>query len=120
MAPARATSCSRKPCAGRSSNFLEDLFAKYLSNAATALEQLKSPLPADQRRRVANTLRGASMSIGAAGVADACRRIERSLRTQPDVDILPAVELLESQVDRVRERYPLEIVRMSSRTSQRA
>jgi diguanylate cyclase (GGDEF)-like protein len=102
------------------SNFLEDLFAKYLSNAATALEQLKSPLPADQRRRVANTLRGASMSIGAAGVADACRRIERSLRTQPDTDIGPAVELLEAQVDRVRERYPLEIVRMSSRTSQRA
>jgi two-component system cell cycle response regulator len=102
------------------SNFLEDLFAKYLSNAVTALEQLKSQLPADQRRRVANTLRGASMSIGAAGVADACRRIERSLRTQPDMDIVPAVELLEAQVERVRERYPLEIVRMSSRASQRA
>jgi HPt (histidine-containing phosphotransfer) domain-containing protein len=101
------------------SNFLEDLFAKYLSNAATALEQLKSSLPADQRRRVANTLRGASMSNGAAGVADACRRIERSLRTQPDVDITPVVELLEAQVDRVRDRYPLEIVRMSSRASQR-
>ena len=69
---------------------------------------------------MANTLRGASMSIGAAGVADACRRIERSLRTQPDVDIIPAVEFLEGQVERVRERYPLEIVRMSSRASQRA
>ena len=101
------------------SNFLEDLFAKYLSNAATALEQLKSPLPADQRRRIANTLRGASMSIGAAGVADACRRIERSLRAQPDAEIGPAVDLLESQIDRVRDRYPLEIVRMSTRTSQR-
>jgi two-component system cell cycle response regulator len=101
------------------SNFLEDLFAKYLSNAATALEQLKSPLPADQRRRVANTLRGASMSIGASGVAEACRRIERSLRAQPDLEIGPAVDLLAAQVDRVRERYPLEIVRMTTRASQR-
>jgi two-component system, cell cycle response regulator len=101
------------------SNFLEDLFAKYLSNAATALEQLKSPLPADQRRRIANTLRGASMSIGAAGVADACRRIERSLRAQPDVEIGASVDILESQIDRVRERYPLEIVRMTTRASQR-
>jgi diguanylate cyclase (GGDEF)-like protein len=102
------------------SNFLEDLFNKYLSNAATALEQLKSPLPADQRRRIANTLRGASLSIGAAGVADACRRIERGLRAQPDADTAAWVELLEAQVERVRERYPLEIVRMTSRASQRA
>lgn len=102
------------------SNFLEDLFNKYLSNACTALEQLKSPLPADQRRRIANTLRGASLSIGAAGVADACRRIERGLRAQPDADIGAWIELLEAQIERVRERYPLEIVRMSSRSSQRA
>jgi diguanylate cyclase (GGDEF)-like protein len=102
------------------SNFLEDLFNKYLSNAATALEQLKSPLPADQRRRVANTLRGASLSIGAAGVADACRRIERGLRAQPDADTSAWVELLGAQIERVRERYPLEIVRMSSRSSQKA
>ncbi len=101
------------------SNFLEDLFNKYLSNAATALEQLKSPLPADQRRRVANTLRGASLSIGAAGVADACRRIERGLRAQPDADTTAWVELLEGQIERVRERYPLEIVRMASRSSHR-
>jgi two-component system cell cycle response regulator len=101
------------------SNFLEDLFAKYMSNAGVALEQLRSPLPPDQKRRIANTLRGASMSIGAAGVADACRRIERGLRAQPDVDIQAWIDLLEAQVDRVRDRYPLEIVRMSSRTSQR-
>jgi diguanylate cyclase (GGDEF)-like protein len=101
------------------SNFLEDLFAKYLSNAATALEQLKSPLPAEQRRRVANTLRGASLSIGAAGVADACRRIERSLRSQPEADIGAAIDILEAQLERVRERYPLEIQRMSTRASQR-
>jgi diguanylate cyclase (GGDEF)-like protein len=100
------------------SNFLEDLFAKYLSNAATALEQLKSPLPADQLRRIANTLRGASMSIGAAGVADACRRIERSLRAQPEAEIGPAVDLLEAQIERVRERYPLEIVRVSTRAGE--
>jgi two-component system cell cycle response regulator len=103
------------------SNFLEDLFSKYLSNSVTSLEQLKSSLPADQKRRIANTLRGASMSIGASGVADACRRIERGLRAQPDADIMPMLELLEIQLDRVRERYPLEISRMSTRShSQRA
>jgi diguanylate cyclase (GGDEF)-like protein len=97
------------------SEFLEDLFAKYLTNASTALAQIGSKLPSDQKRSVANTLRGASMSIGASGVADACRRIERGLTANPDVDISEWVELLAAQVDRVRERYPLEIVRMSTR-----
>ncbi len=101
------------------SDFLEDLFAKYLTNAAEALTQLESTSPPDQKRRVANTLRGASLSIGAAGVADACRRIERGLRAAPETDITDWVELLRTQVERVRERYPLEIVRMTTRTSQR-
>lgn len=102
------------------SNFLEDLFAKYLSTAEEALDQLASEAPADQKRRVANALRGASLSIGAAAVADACRRIERGLRAAPDEDITEWVELLRSQVERVRERYPLEIVRMTTRVSQHA
>jgi two-component system, cell cycle response regulator len=102
------------------SDFLEDLFAKYLTNAADALTQLKSTSPPDQKRRVANTLRGASLSIGASGVADACRRIERGLRAAPDTDITDWVDMLAAQVERVRERYPLEIVRMTTRVSQRA
>jgi diguanylate cyclase (GGDEF)-like protein len=103
------------------STFLEDLFAKYLSNAEEALQQLDSTsVPPDQKRRVANTLRGASLSIGASGVADACRRIERGINAQPDVDIAGWVELLKVQVERVRERYPLEIQRMTTRASQRA
>lgn len=102
------------------SDFLEDLFAKYLGNAAEALGQLKAPATPEQKRRIANTLRGASLSIGAAGVADACRRIERAVRAAPDVDITEMVDLLEVQIERVRERYPLEIVRMTTRTSQPA
>jgi diguanylate cyclase (GGDEF)-like protein len=102
------------------STFLEDLFAKYLSNAEDALAQLESGITPDQKRRVANTLRGASLSIGAIGVADACRRIERGIHATPDVDIAGWVELLKVQVERVRERYPLEIQRMTTRASQRA
>ncbi len=102
------------------SEFLEDLFAKYLSNTTQALSELEAEAPAEQKRSVANTLRGASLSIGASGVADACRRIERSLRATPDADISASLELLRAQVDRVRERYPLEIVRMTTRASQRA
>jgi len=102
------------------SGFLEDLFDKYLTNAAAALVQLESTAPADQKRRAANTLRGASLSIGASGVADACRRIERSLRANPETDIAAALDLLKIQIDRVRERYPLEIVRMTTRSSQRS
>jgi two-component system cell cycle response regulator len=101
------------------STFLDDLFAKYLSNANEALEQLESDMAADEKKRVANVLRGASLSIGASGVADACRRIERGLQQNPDVDIGGWVELLRVQVERVRDRYPLEIQRMTSRTSQR-
>lgn len=99
------------------STFLEDLFTKYLSNANEALAQLASSLAPEDKRRVANTLRGASLSIGASGVADACRRIERGIHQSPDVDISGWVELLELQVERVRERYPLEIQRMTSRSS---
>jgi diguanylate cyclase (GGDEF)-like protein len=102
------------------SNFLEDLFAKYLSNAEDAVLSLESSLPAEQKRRVANTLRGASLSIGAPGVADACRRIERGLRAAPEMDVAAWVELLKAQVERVRERYPLEIQRMDTRSSERA
>ena len=102
------------------STFLEDLFAKYLSNASEALEQLDSTMAPEEKRRVANTLRGASLSIGASGVADACRRIERGIHQSPEADIGGWVELLKVQVERVRERYPLEIQRMSTRASQRA
>jgi diguanylate cyclase (GGDEF)-like protein len=101
------------------STFLEDLFAKYLTNAEEALAQLESSMAPEDKRRVANTLRGASLSIGASGVADACRRIERGMHQTPDADIGGWVELLKVQVERVRERYPLEIQRMTTRTSQR-
>lgn len=101
------------------STFLEDLFAKYLSNASEALQQLDSGMDPDSKKRVANVLRGASLSIGASGVADACRRIERGIQQTPDVDIGGWVELLRVQVERVRERYPLEIQRMTTRASQR-
>jgi two-component system, cell cycle response regulator len=103
------------------STFLEDLFAKYLSNAGEALAQLESnDMTLQEKKRVANTLRGASLSIGASGVADACRRIERGIQQSTDVDISSWVELLKVQVERVRERYPLEIQRMTTRASQRS
>jgi two-component system cell cycle response regulator len=101
------------------STFLQDLFDKYLSNAQEALAQLDSSSAPEEKRRVANSLRGASLSIGASGVADACRRIERGIQQSPDVDIAGWVELLRVQVERVRDRYPLEIQRMTTRTSQR-
>jgi hypothetical protein len=102
------------------STFLEDLFSKYLTNAGEALDQLDSNITLEQKRRVANTLRGASLSIGAAGVADACRRIEKGIQQSADAEIAGWVELLRVQVERVRERYPLEIQRMTTRASQRA
>jgi two-component system, cell cycle response regulator len=101
------------------STFLEDLFAKYLSNASETLAQLESNMAPNEKKRCANVLRGASLSIGASGVADACRRIERGIQQNPDVDIGGSVELLRVQVERVRDRYPLEMQRMSTRTSQR-
>jgi two-component system, cell cycle response regulator len=101
------------------SNFFEDLFAKYLTNADEALVQLEAAAPPDQKRRAANTLRGASLSIGAPGVAEACRRVERMLRGSPEADIGALIEALRAQVERVRERYPLEIQRMTSRSSVR-
>lgn len=103
------------------SNFLQDLFAKYMGNAEATVVQLRSEeLVADKKRRAAHALRGSSLSIGAAGVAEACRRIERALRMDPRADLGASIEILEGQLYRVRERYPLEIMRMTSRAGQSA
>jgi diguanylate cyclase (GGDEF)-like protein len=103
------------------SSFLQDLFSKYLNNAEDTLVQLRAgEVDADKKRRAAHALRGSSLSIGAAGVAEACRRVERSLRSNPDGDIESMIDILEAQLHRVRERYPLEIMRMTTRASQRA
>lgn len=99
------------------SEFLQGLFAKYVSTADTTVSILASDESLDKKRRATHTLRGASLSIGAAGVADACRRFERRVRAHADAETEELVEDLRMQVERVRERYPLEIDRMMSRQS---
>ncbi len=97
------------------SDFLQELFAKYVLNADTTIRTLESEERDDKKRRAVHSLRGASLSIGATGVADACRRVERALRTDVEAKFEPLVEMLQLQVERVRDRYPLEIERMTSR-----
>lgn len=59
--------------------FLADLFEIYREQAVTILEGLDSAVAAGDRiavLRAAHALRGASLNIGAASMARACRRME--------------------------------------------
>lgn len=59
--------------------FLADLFEIYREQAVTLLEGLDRAVSAGDRVAVlgaAHALRGASLNIGAASVATACRRLE--------------------------------------------
>jgi two-component system cell cycle response regulator len=94
--------------------FLEQLFDKYLSSADSAFEVLLSEQPMTEKWRVTHTLRSGSQSIGAGAVAEVCQRLEKVLRGEQNPKLDEWVDTLKAQVERVRERYPLELARMLS------
>jgi diguanylate cyclase (GGDEF)-like protein len=94
--------------------FLEQLFDKYLSSADAAFGVLSSDQPMTEKWRVTHTLRSGSQSIGAGAVAEICQRLEKVLRSEHNPKLDEWVETLRMQVERVRERYPLELARMLS------
>ena len=94
--------------------FLEQLFDKYLSSADSAFEVLLSDQPMTEKWRVTHTLRSGSQSIGAGAVAEVCQRLEKVLRGEQNPKLDDWVDTLRAQVERVRERYPLELARMLS------
>jgi diguanylate cyclase (GGDEF)-like protein len=94
--------------------FLQQLFDKYLASAEAAFSVLSSDAPESDKWRATHTLRTGSQSIGAAAVAEVCQRLERDLRAENTLNLEEWAETLRAQVERVRERYPLEIARMTS------
>jgi diguanylate cyclase (GGDEF)-like protein len=94
--------------------FLEQLFDKYLSSADSAFSVLLSDQPLTEKWRVTHTLRSGSQSIGAGAVAEVCQRLEKVLRSEQNPKLDEWVDTLRVQVERVRERYPLELARMLS------
>jgi HPt (histidine-containing phosphotransfer) domain-containing protein len=94
--------------------FLEQLFDKYLASAESAFTVLLSEQPLNEKWRVTHTLRSGSQSIGAGAVAEVCQRLEKVLRSQHNPKLDEWVDMLRAQVERVRERYPLELARMLS------
>jgi diguanylate cyclase (GGDEF)-like protein len=94
--------------------FLEQLFDKYLSSADSAFTVLLSDQPMNEKWRVTHTLRSGSQSIGAGAVAEVCQRLEKVLRSEQNPKLDDWVDMLRAQVERVRERYPLELARMLS------
>jgi diguanylate cyclase (GGDEF)-like protein len=94
--------------------FLEQLFDKYLTSADSAFDVLLSDQPMTEKWRVTHTLRSGSQSIGAGAVAEVCQRLEKVLRAEQNPKLDEWVETLRAQVERVRERYPLELARMLS------
>ncbi|MGZ4778738.1 MAG: Hpt domain-containing protein [Thermoanaerobaculia bacterium] len=59
--------------------FVARLFGTYFEEAGVALQQLQNalqPLDVSKLGRAAHYLAGASLSVGATAVAEACRRLE--------------------------------------------
>lgn len=101
--------------------FLEQLFDTYLKSAEVAFGVLASSQPLNDKWRATHTLRSGSQSIGASAVAEVCQRLEKVLRSDNEPCLDEWINMLKAQVERVRERYPLEIARMmSSRESNSA
>jgi histidine phosphotransfer protein HptB len=90
---------------GDDTSFLLDLFESYLTTARETIETLRHEVDQDVLRRAAHTLKGSSLNVGAARVADLCKILEQQLRSaQPD-DLPGQVSRIEARVQQVHEQY---------------
>lgn len=99
---------------GDDTSFLLDLFESYLSTARESIQTLREQADQDVLRRAAHTLKGSSLNVGAARVADLCKALEQELRATHPADLRGQIERIEAQVQQVHEHYAAAIVKLAS------
>jgi HPt (histidine-containing phosphotransfer) domain-containing protein len=75
--------------------FLSDLLQTFLGDSRAHREAMQVALAVDDHKAVrerAHTLKGASRSIGALALGDACEALEHAARAERSQDALAAVE----------------------------
>jgi HPt (histidine-containing phosphotransfer) domain-containing protein len=88
--------------------FLKELFQTYSGYAREQLELLRGALAAADGTafcRRLHALRGASLGIGAAGVAGACRSAEDALSFPRSIPRRGQLEAVESEIGRALEAF---------------
>lgn len=100
---------------GDDTSFLHDLFESYLTTARDSIESLRSDGGPDVLRRAAHTLKGSSLNVGASRVAELCKHLENSLRSESPSDLAARVDQIENRVQQVHEHYAAEIGRLMTR-----
>jgi HPt (histidine-containing phosphotransfer) domain-containing protein len=89
---------------GGDRSFLADLIAEYRSDGTTRVADMRAALvagKAEDLRRAAHTLKGSSASLGAVGLAAACRDIEGAARDDRLDGLGAAVESVATQFEAV-------------------
>ena len=84
--------------------FLGQLVDEYRTDGASRVADMRAALAAgaaEDLRRAAHTLKGSSASLGATGLAAACREVETAAREGRLDDLGPRVEAIATQFDDV-------------------
>jgi HPt (histidine-containing phosphotransfer) domain-containing protein len=95
--------------------FVRDLVAEYLADGTLRVADMKAALAAGEAedlRRAAHTLKGSSASLGALGLADACRAIEIAAREG-------RLDGLEADIASVAEQFDVVVAALRERTGSR-
>lgn len=90
---------------GDDASFLRDLYESYLTTARENIQLLKDESDPTVLRRAAHTLKGSSLNVGAARVADLCKQLEQTLVAQSPPDMLAQLAVIENGVQQVAEAY---------------
>lgn len=98
---------------GDDTSFLSDLFESYLATAQDSIRSLRDDTDQEILRRAAHTLKGSSLNVGAARVADLCKHLENQLRARRPEDLSAQIDQIEKKVQQVHENYTAVITGMA-------
>jgi HPt (histidine-containing phosphotransfer) domain-containing protein len=91
---------------GGDAEFLAELIDSYLADAPVQIEELRTAIAADDAEaavRPAHTLKSASASLAALGLAEHCRRLERSATAGSLDGAAETVESISAEFERVAD-----------------
>jgi HPt (histidine-containing phosphotransfer) domain-containing protein len=91
---------------GGDAEFLAELIDSYLADAPVQIEELRTAIAADDAVaavRPAHTLKSASASLAALGLAEHCRRLERSATAGSLDGAAETVESISAEFERVAD-----------------
>lgn len=96
---------------GGDAEFLGELVATYRTDGADRIAEMRSALAAgaaSELQRAAHTLKSSSATLGAIGLADACRTVEHAARDG-------ALDGLASPIDAIAAEFEAAVIALEAR-----